>query len=288
MSAINELKKILQEAAEEQKIRKAILAEEAKKAKIDAEVQLRLRKERELQEKHEQEIRNQVLKEQESIIVEEQLVEVPKPNEIKEETSAQKTAKLLDAGLFRKKQTFTEQTNPRDIEKQRWQDPVAKQNFVTFKDMNDHYGAFLARIQQQMGTIGGGGEVNLRGLDDVDSSTIEDGLFLKYDSLVKKFVFDSKEITTPAITTHAVTTATYTVEESDSYLGVNFAGEVNITLPSAGIVNGRVIYFKDESGAAETNPINVIGTVDNDPDGFSLQVNNGSITLVYRNGWRIV
>jgi len=36
---------------------------------------------------------------------------------------------------------------------------------------------------------GGGGEVNLRYLDDIDRTSIADGLFLKYDAESKKFVF---------------------------------------------------------------------------------------------------
>jgi len=30
------------------------------------------------------------------------------------------------------------------------------------------------------------------------------------------------------------------------------------------------------------------GTVDNDPGGFIIQINNGGVQLIYRNGWRIV
>jgi hypothetical protein len=36
----------------------------------------------------------------------------------------------------------------------------------------------------------GGGEVNLRYLDDVDRSTIDDGYYLRYNAPTKKFVFD--------------------------------------------------------------------------------------------------
>jgi hypothetical protein len=83
---------------------------------------------------------------------------------------------------------------PQDIEKQRWNDPLRREpneRFVTFKEMNDHYGLFLQRIQQQMSTIGGGGEVNLRNLDDVNASTFEANKYLTYDPSSRKFVFDS-------------------------------------------------------------------------------------------------
>ena len=41
------------------------------------------------------------------------------------------------------------------------------QNFVTVKQLNDHYKLFINRIQQQMATIGGGGETQFKFLDDV-------------------------------------------------------------------------------------------------------------------------
>ena len=46
------------------------------------------------------------------------------------------------------------------------------QNYVTLKDLQEHYRLFINRIQQQLSTIGGGGAVRLDDLDDVDRSTI--------------------------------------------------------------------------------------------------------------------
>ena len=39
--------------------------------------------------------------------------------------------------------------------------------FVTFQQLNDHYQLFINRIQQQMATIGGGGETQFKFLDDI-------------------------------------------------------------------------------------------------------------------------
>ena len=83
-----------------------------------------------------------------------------------------------------------------NIEAQRWNDPLrreAGEKFVTFKEMNDHYGLFLQRIQQQMSSIGGGGEVNLRYLDDLNFSTSGTNKYLTYDQATKKFIFDTVE-----------------------------------------------------------------------------------------------
>jgi hypothetical protein len=47
----------------------------------------------------------------------------------------------------------------------------------------------LHRFASRQSQMGGGGEVNLRYLDDIDRGSISDGLFLKYDAASKKFVF---------------------------------------------------------------------------------------------------
>jgi hypothetical protein len=146
-------------------------------------------------------------------------------------------------------------------------------------------------LEQAIGRIAaagpGGGEVNLRWLDDVARETISDGRWLKYDDSRKKFVFDEINPYEVVYNTTQVTTPTYTVDENDYYIGVNYAGPVTITLPTS-TNSGRMLIIKDEDGDAETNPITVLGTVDNDTGGFIIQINNGAIQLIYRNGWRIV
>jgi hypothetical protein len=81
-----------------------------------------------------------------------------------------------------------------NIEKQRWNDPLLPldQKFVTMKDLNDHYSLFLKRIQQQLASLGGSGEVNFRRLDDVNRFTMTDGNnnhVLEYDAASGKVQF---------------------------------------------------------------------------------------------------
>lgn len=111
--------------------------------------------------------------------------DVQKPIEHVKENTADLVANYLS-----KKIEIKEQDN---IEQNRWNDPlkVTDAKFVTFKDMNDHYGLFLQRIQQQMSSIGGGGEVKFRGLDDVVTSTTGTNKFLTYNPSTKKFYFDT-------------------------------------------------------------------------------------------------
>lgn len=78
-----------------------------------------------------------------------------------------------------------------DIEKERFDDPALplNQNFVTFKQLNEHYNLLINRIQQQMSSIGGGGEVRLQFLDDVERETARvNGKYLRYDSSKGKWV----------------------------------------------------------------------------------------------------
>ena len=72
-------------------------------------------------------------------------------------------------------------------------DPLTplEDKFVTFDELSKHYRTFITRIQQQLASLGGGGEVNLRYLDDIDRSSISDGKVLSYDAATKKFKFIS-------------------------------------------------------------------------------------------------
>lgn len=140
-------------------------------------------------------------------------------------------------------------------------DPLTplNQNFVTKREMEDHYKTFLNRIQQQLSTLGGGGEANITFLD------------------------------TP---TTIVNSSSYEVKTKDYYIGVNYAGVVTITLPKP--TDGKRIVVKDESGQASWNnrhirivPFSSSDTIDNQ-DAAIIQIDNGSLTFIYRGGWRII
>jgi len=72
-------------------------------------------------------------------------------------------------------------------------DPLAKTDFVTFDQLKQHYGLFLDRISTQLATLGGGGEVELKYLDDVvgiaTNGSAYDGKYLKYNHTSKNFEF---------------------------------------------------------------------------------------------------
>ena len=77
------------------------------------------------------------------------------------------------------------------------EDPLTPldQNFVTLDQLNQHYRLFLNRIQQQLATIGGGGETQLKYLDDIvgiaTNASAYNNKFLKYNHSIGKFEFAS-------------------------------------------------------------------------------------------------
>jgi len=76
-------------------------------------------------------------------------------------------------------------------------DPLTplNKNFVTLEQLQEHYRIFVNRIQQQLATIGGGGETRLKYLDDIvgiaTNPSAYDGKFLKYDHSQRKFQFET-------------------------------------------------------------------------------------------------
>lgn len=82
---------------------------------------------------------------------------------------------------------------PSDVKQQN--DPLTPldQKFATLDDLQKHYKLFLSRIQQQLSTVGGGGETRLRYLDDVvgvaTNSNFYDDKFLQWNSTTNKSEF---------------------------------------------------------------------------------------------------
>ena len=212
---------------------------------------------------------------QEDMIVEDMLTEVspiPAPAEIR--TPEQRIADTnADVDKYLTDKSF-QQPNP---------DLVSK----NVEDIRNKIKFLEQAIGKIAATGPGGGEVNLRWLDDVDRSTISDGRWMKYDAAKKKFVFDDINPYQVVYNTTHVTTPTYTIQDDDFYIGVDYAGPCTITLPSSAN-SGRLITIKDEDGDSEQYPITVLGNVDNDPNGFIIQINNGAVQMIYRDGWRII
>jgi hypothetical protein len=123
------------------------------------------------------------------------------------------------------------------------------------------FNLFVNRVQEQLSTLGGGGETNLTYMD---------------------------------VPITSVTTSSYTIKPQDYYVGVNYAGAVTITLPKADR-EGKVFVVKDELGEASkgTNRyITILPTGLDLIDGRDraiLAYDYGSLTFIWKgNSWRVV
>lgn len=185
-------------------------------------------------------------------------------------------------------------SEPSDVKQQN--DPLTPldQKFATFDDLQKHYRTFLSRIQQQLSTLGGGGETRLEFLDDVNRNSVKsDHKFLRYDAPSQKWIGAYAGEAPFISSTTYITSSSYTITENDYYIGVNYAGAVTITLPTV-IVEGTTYIVKDELGEASkgTNRyITILPSGSDKIDGQDraiLAYDFGSLTFVYRNGWRVV
>lgn len=96
------------------------------------------------------------------------------------------------------------------------------------------------------------------------------------------------------LATKFVTGATYQATNTDYYIGVSYAGQVGITLPSFP-ETGREMVIKDESGNAG-NGINrqititgysAVDKIDNQTSAI-INLDNAGLHFIYRSGWRII
>ena len=133
----------------------------------------------------------------------------------------------------------------------------------------------------------GSGEVRILRMDDIDISNISDGRMVVWSDTAKKFKFVDVPIASNIGRPTTVISSDYTVVVGDHYIGVNSVTPITITLPNT-FTSGTEFIIKDESGNSSLIPITISGNIDNDPNGVILQSNNSSITVIYRNGWRII
>jgi hypothetical protein len=190
-------------------------------------------------------------------IQESQIVEVV---EVKKDTLIEKSLGLL--------------AEPSEVKQQT--DPLAplNQNFATLEDLQNHYKLFLSRIQQQLSTLGGGGETRLEFLDDVDRNSAKtDNYFLKYDATLEKWIGDPVEgVGITSIVSITGVTTYYQATNTDDYIGVSADVPVTIVLPQLPSY-GKKLIVKDEG-----NKINLYNITVQSGIGKSVE-NNVSVTM---------
>ena len=167
------------------------------------------------------------------------------------------------------------------------------QKFATLDDLQKHYNLFITRIQQQLSTLGGSGEVRLEFLDDVDrDSAKRDNYFLKYDASINKWVGDDGGgVGITSIVFITGITSYYSATRDVDYIGVSADVPVTIDLPTNAAA-GKQIIVKDEGNKISTYNITVragIGaSVENDTS-VLMKINHESFTYFYNGyNWYIV
>jgi hypothetical protein len=170
------------------------------------------------------------------------------------------------------------------------------QKFATLDDLQKHYSTFLSRIQQQLSTLGGGGETRLRYLDDVvgiaTNPSAYDGKFLQWNSTTNKaeFVNPNAVGITSIVSISGVTTY-YQVSNADDYIGVNANVPVTIVLPTSPNT-GKKLIVKDEGNKIATYNITVqagAGTSVENDSSVIMTINHQSFTYFYNgSNWFLI
>jgi hypothetical protein len=121
------------------------------------------------------------------------------------------------------------------------------------------------------------------------SINVVTGLTINGDLNVTGTIFSTGS--TQFISTTGITISAVTLSTGTTYNGINYAGNVDLTIPSPSGFTGLKIIVKDESGNAGTYRIRLtpsVGTIDGNPY-VDMNINYMSLTLVARNNnWWII
>lgn len=177
-------------------------------------------------------------------------------------------------------------------------DPLTplNQDFLTVKDFNQHYKLFLSRIQQQLSTLGGGGETQLKYLDDVvgiaTNPSAYDQKFLQYNHNLRKFEFvDPNDVGVTSIVSITGITTYYQANNDDDYIGVSADVPVTIVLPQLPSY-GKKLIIKDEGNKIDLYNITVqagAGTSVENDSSVTMKINHESFTYFFNgNNWYII
>jgi hypothetical protein len=185
---------------------------------------------------------------------------------------------------------------PSDVKVQK--DPLTPldQKFATLDDLQKHYKLFLSRIQQQLSTLGGGGETRLRYLDDIVGIATNSGAynnkFLQWNSTTNQAEFvDPNDAGGTAIVNISGITTYYQASNVDDYIGVSADVPVTIVLPQIPSY-GKKLIVKDEGNKIATYNITVQAgaatSVENDSS-VIMDINHQSFTYFYNgSNWFLI
>jgi len=149
-------------------------------------------------------------------------------------------------------------------------DPLTplNQNFVTLDQLQQHYRLFLNRIQQQLSTLGGGGETQLKYLDDIvgiaTNASAYDGKYLRYNHSSGKFEFEVAQVTPDSIVLGTDTTGDYVQSISGTANQITVSGGTGesstpvVSIAPNPLLPGNVTIAND---LQVNNNLNVTGNI---------------------------
>ena len=127
-------------------------------------------------------------------------------------------------------------------------------NFVTFADMQKHYRVFLERVQIQLGSLGGGGAINILDMEDLDENVRR--FPENYNDQYMQLKYDSNT---------GITSFTMVQQIIDDISG-NDIGELN-NVDTTGVRQGMVLVYVEATGNWEAKAVQYIGVnIDANPD----------------------
>ena len=186
------------------------------------------------------------------------------------------------------------------------------QNFVTLDQLQEHYRTFINRIQQQLSTLGGGGETRLEFLDDVDRNSAKtDGYVLAYQASTGKFIGTSVSggggsasqwVSTSAgihtlsnvgigttnptealfVVGNAVFTGNISVGGTVTYDDVTNVDSIGFVTARSGLLVGTATTFTEDlvvEGDARVTGILTVGTASITIDGNNNTITSGQVTI---------
>jgi hypothetical protein len=230
---------------------------------------------------------DEIISDKNEVIVEEEQEEQIIEEEIEEEEIVQESSEDESINQYIDFLKETVKNQP-----QEYQESLTNPSGKEIQDLKN----LVWQVMRDVRAQGGGGEVNLRYLDDIvgiaTNSSAYDQKFLQWNSTTNQAEFvDPNDVGGTTIVNISGITTYYQASNVDDYIGVNANVPVTIVLPQIPSY-GKKLIVKDEGNKIATYNITVqagAGTsVENDTS-VIMNINHQSLTYFYNNSnWFLI
>lgn len=230
---------------------------------------------------------DEIISDKNEVIVEEEQEEQIIEEEIEEEEIVQESSEDESINQYIDFLKETVKNQP-----QEYQESLTNPSSKEIQDLKN----LVWQVMRDVRAQGGGGEVNLRYLDDIvgiaTNSSAYDQKFLQWNSTTNQAEFvDPNDVGGTTIVNISGITTYYQASNVDDYIGVNANVPVTIVLPQIPSY-GKKLIVKDEGNKIATYNITVqagAGTsVENDTS-VIMNINHQSLTYFYNNSnWFLI